>query len=143
MQKTRRETSILVIEDEADIRRFAYRVLDLEGYNVLQAGNGEEGMRLARNTRGLSMVLLDLKLPDRDGWLVLEDLKRDPELSSVPVLVFSVSATPLLRRKAAAMGASGYLAKPVDASGLRRAIAATVQWQRMFEPGCPEDTAAG
>jgi len=143
MPKTRRETSILVIEDEADIRRFAYRVLDLEGYNVLQAGNGEEGMRLARNTRGLSMVLLDLKLPDRDGWLVLEDLKRDPELSSVPVLVFSVSATPLLRRKAAAMGASGYLAKPVDASGLRRAIAATVQWQRMFEPGCPEDTAAG
>ena len=71
---------ILVVEDEEDILRFAFRVLDLEGYTVLQAENGEKGLQLAKGTRGLSMVLLDLRLPDRDGWLILEELKKDPIL---------------------------------------------------------------
>lgn len=124
MTKDPMAKSILVIEDEADIRRFAFRVLDLEGYNVLQAGSGEEGLRLARGTRGLSMVLLDLRLPDGDGWMVLAELKRDPELSMIPVLVFSVSSTQRQQSKALGMGASGYLVKPVGASNLRQAIAA-------------------
>ncbi|HEY91063.1 MAG TPA: response regulator [Dehalococcoidia bacterium] len=123
--------SILIIEDDEDIRRFAFRVLDLEGYTVLQAENGEKGLQLAKGTRGLSMVLLDLRLPDRDGWLILEELKKDPALSGVPVVVFSVLATPWQQNKAFGMGASGYLAKPVNASGLLRSIESVIHWNRV------------
>ncbi len=131
--------SVLVIEDEADIRQFTFRVLDFEGYTVLQAENGEEGLRLARETCGLSMVLLDLRLPDCDGWAILEELKNDPELSSIPVMIFSVSATLRHQNKAFLMGASGYLAKPVDASSLRQAIAATIHWEGVSATSCPEN----
>jgi CheY-like chemotaxis protein len=130
--------SILIIEDEAEIRRFAFRVLNLEGYTVLQAENGEEGLRMAKGTRGLSMVLLDLVLPDRDGWVILEELKRDPVLSTIPIVVFSVLVTPWQQNRAFVMGASGYLTKPVDASGLRQAIASTIHRERGSEMSCTE-----
>ena len=78
--------SVLVIEDEAEIRNFAFRVLELEGYEVLQAGRGDDGLRLVRTNRELSMVLLDLRLPGRDGWVVLQEMKSDPELSAIPVV---------------------------------------------------------
>jgi len=134
--------SILIIEDEADIRRFAFRVLDLEGYTVLQAENGEKGLQLAKRTRGLSMVLLDLRLPDRDGWLILEELKKDPALSEVPVVVFSALATPLQQNKAFGMGASGYLTKPVNASGLLRSIESAIHWTGVIGPDSSDVTTA-
>jgi len=68
-------------------------------------------------------VLLDLKLPGYDGWVVLERLKNDPELSSIPVVVFTASAATRQRDKAFALGAADYLVKPVSAARLREAIA--------------------
>lgn len=79
---------------------------------------------MAREMKGLSMVLLDLKLPDRDGWMVLEELKRGPELPMIPVLVFTVSSTQRQQSKALGMGASGYVVKPVAAANRRQPIAA-------------------
>jgi len=118
--------SVLVIEDEADIRNFAFRVLELEGYRVLQAGDGNEGLRLLRNNRKLSLVLLDLRLPGRDGWVVLQEMKKDPELSTIPVVVFSALASAGHRKRALGMGAAAYLTKPVDATSLKRTVSSTV-----------------
>src|SRR3972149_2136301 len=59
--------TVLVIEDEADIQRFISRVLELEGYKVLLAGDGVIGLDLLRNNP-VSLVLLDLRLPGLDGW---------------------------------------------------------------------------
>lgn len=117
---------ILIIEDEAEIRRFAQRVLDLEGYRVLQAGDGEEGLKLAKSNPDLCMVLLDMRLPCLDGWAVLSNLKRDPELSSIPVVVFSASAAERHQERALGMGAASYLVKPLDAASLKQAVATTV-----------------
>ena len=83
--------TVLIIEDEFEVRKFASRVLELEGYRVLQIEDGDEGLRLVRRG-GISLVLLDLRLPGDDGWAVLEQLKKEPELSSIPVIVFTVSA---------------------------------------------------
>jgi len=65
-------------------------------------------------------------------------MKNDPALSSIPVVVFSVSATPRHQNRALLMGASGYLAKPVDASRLRQAIAATIHWDGVVAKSRPE-----
>ncbi|HEY90621.1 MAG TPA: response regulator [Dehalococcoidia bacterium] len=122
-QKTR---SVLVIEDEAEIRNFAFRVLELEGYHVLKAGNGNDGLKMVKSSREIAMVLLDLRLPGRDGWGVLQEMKKDPKLSGIPVVVFSALAAAWQKKKALTMGAAGYLTKPVDAASLKKAVSATI-----------------
>jgi len=124
---TRHKTrSVLVIEDEVEIRNFALRVLELEGYHVLKAGDGNEGLKMAKASRELSMVLLDLRLPGRDGWGVLQEMKKDPKLSAIPVVVFSALAATWQKKKALGMGAADYLTKPIDAASLKKAVTATV-----------------
>ena len=112
---------VLVIEDEANIRNFASRVLELEGYRVLQAENGNECFRLMRESQ-VDLIVLDLKLPGVDGWVLLEKLKNDLELSSVPVVVFTASAAASQREKALRMGAVDYLVKPISTTRLKEAV---------------------
>jgi CheY-like chemotaxis protein len=122
MAKRRETKRILVIEDEADVLTFASRVLKLEGYPVLQAEDGDEGLRLARE-KECALVLLDLRLPTIDGWDVLEQLKNEAELSAIPVVVFTASAAASERERAFSMGAVDYLVKPLSAADLRASIA--------------------
>jgi adenylate cyclase len=122
MVKKGNRATILIIEDEDDIRTFASRVLELEGYRVFQAGDGDEGLRLARGNQ-VALVLLDLRLPGRDGWAVLSQMKSDPELSSIPVVVFTASAGVPQQSRALAGGAADYLVKPLSATSLRESIA--------------------
>jgi len=122
MAKKGSRATILIIEDEDDIRTFASRVLELEGYRVLQAGDGDEGLRLASGNQ-VALVLLDLRLPGRDGWAVLSQMKSDPELSSIPVVVFTASAGVPQQSRALAGGAADYLVKPLSATSLRKSIA--------------------
>ncbi len=126
MAEGRPAKSILVIEDDEDIRGFAARVLEMEGYVVLQAADGEEGLGLAR--QGLpSLVLLDLRLPDCDGWLVLSQLRSDARLSAVPVVMFTASAAESQRSHALAWGVAEYLVKPLSAEGLTNAVGAVLR----------------
>jgi adenylate cyclase len=121
MVKKGSRATILIIEDEDDIRAFASRVLELEGYRVLQAGDGDEGLKLARGNQ-IALVLLDLRLPGHDGWAVLSQMKSDPELSSIPVVVFTASAGVPQQSRALAGGAADYLVKPLSATSLRKSI---------------------
>jgi adenylate cyclase len=129
MVKKGNRATILIIEDEDDIRTFASRVLELEGYRVLQAGDGDEGLRLARGNQ-VALVLLDLRLPGRDGWAVLSQMKDDPELSSIPVVVFTASAGVPQQSRALAGGAADYLVKPLSATSLREPIARILRQKR-------------
>jgi len=122
MVKRPRRKTILVIEDEPEVCNFASRVLELEGYRVLQTGDSEEGMRLVRESR-VSLVLLDLRLPGHNGWSILQEMKSDPELSAVPIIVFTASARASQQTKALKMGATDYLVKPLSAARLRKAVA--------------------
>ena len=121
MKKDERKT-ILVIEDEPEVCNFASRVLELEGYNVLQAEDGDNGLRLVRQN-DCALVLLDLWLPGRDGWAVLEEMKADPELCTIPVVVFTASAAIPQHQRALSMGAADYLIKPVSAVSLSKTVA--------------------
>jgi len=121
MVKRREKKTVLVVEDEVDIRNFTARVLELEGYHVLQAENGIEGLRLAKES-GVALVLLDLRLPGLNGWELLERLKADPQLSEIPVVVLTSSADALLRERALSLGATDYLIKPLSAASLKEAV---------------------
>ena len=114
--------TVLIIEDEADILNFASRVLELEGYHILQAKDSDEGLRLVRESQ-VALVLLDLRLPGHDGWWVLDQMKKEPELSAILVIVFTVSAAVSQRDRALSMGAVDYLVKPLSATSLHKAVA--------------------
>ena len=126
MAKSLKKMTVLVIEDEADIRRFISRVLELEGYRVLQAGDGDEGLILAKE-KGIALVLLDLMMPGRDGWAVLKEMKAAPELSAIPVIVLSGMVGGIERDKVLSMGAVDYLVKPLGVAGLREVVARTLR----------------
>jgi DNA-binding response OmpR family regulator len=122
MGKNHQKKTVLIIEDEADIRIFIARVLELEGYNVLEAGDGITGMELIKENP-VSMVLLDLRLPGPDGWSILRDIKRNPNLSRIPVVVLTAIAESIQRKRTLRMGASSYLIKPLSARSLSMTIA--------------------
>lgn len=122
MAKRSERKTVLIIEDDADVRNFASRVLELEGYEVLEAEDKDNCLGLARGNK-IALVLLDLRLPGHDGWAVLERMKSEPGLSEIPVIVFTVSAGAPQHDRALAMGAADYLVKPLSAASLREAVA--------------------
>jgi DNA-binding response OmpR family regulator len=119
MRKTK---TVLIIEDEADIQNFISRVLELEGYKVLRADDGKIGMDILQDNN-IDLVLLDLRLPGRDGWSVLREIKHSPELSPIPVIVLTAIAENIQRKKTLRMGATKYLIKPLSAHSLSQTIA--------------------
>jgi signal transduction histidine kinase/ActR/RegA family two-component response regulator len=109
---------VIVIEDEPDARELAARALTRAGFAVQGVGGGEAGLALARS-KAPALVLLDIFLPDRSGWRVLQSLKHDPKTQDIPVVVLSVNED---RGHAMALGAAEHVVKPVD----RDVLAATV-----------------
>lgn len=105
---------ILVIDDERSIRRFLRAALFAEGYAVLEAGTGQEGISLCASHRP-EAVILDLGLPDGDGLQVIKALR---EWSSVPILVLSVRSGEIDKISALNAGADDYLTKPFGAGEL-------------------------
>lgn len=101
-------TTVLVIDDEPQIRKFLRISLVSQGYNVLEAATGAEGLSQAALNRP-DVVVLDLGLPDMDGQQVLRDIR---EWSSVPVLVLSVRASEAQKVQALDSGANDYVTKP-------------------------------
>ena len=130
--------TVLIVEDESDIRHFIARVLELEGYNVLTAGDGPAGLDLLRGNP-VSLVLLDLRLPGMDGWTVLREIKGDAALSGIPVVVLTAIAEAIQRKKTLRMGALKYLVKPLSAGILSQTVAEVLRQQgRPLEPAVAE-----
>jgi len=121
---------VLVIDDEAQIRRFLDIGLRAEGYQVLQAATAEAGLALAA-TQSPDLVILDIGLPDREGHEVLAELRR---WSQVPVLMLSVRDSEAQKVRALDNGANDYVTKPFGIQELmarlrvllRSRVAATV-----------------
>ncbi len=109
---------VIVIEDEADARELAARALTRAGFQVQGVGGGEAGLALAR-AKSPALVLLDIFLPDRSGWRVLQSLKHDPKTQDIPVVVLSVNED---RAQALSLGAAEHIVKPAE----RDMLAATV-----------------
>jgi two-component system KDP operon response regulator KdpE len=106
--KSETRPRILVIDDERQIRRFLRIALEAQGYEVLEAATGREGLALAA-TRTPELVILDLGLPDLDGHAVLAELRG---WSPVPVIVLSVRAAEGEKVRALDDGANDYVTKP-------------------------------
>ena len=110
--------SVLVIDDDVNVRELLTRLLIKEGYSPVSAGNGIEGLEIARKLLP-KVVILDVMMPQKDGWAVLREMKDDPTLKSIPVIMHTVIDN---RNLGFAIGAQDYLIKPVDHDTLIRTI---------------------
>jgi two-component system KDP operon response regulator KdpE len=115
--------SVLIIDDEAQIRRFLGISLRAQGYEVLEAENGASGLEMLAS-RGADAVILDLGLPDLDGHEVLRELRA---WSSVPVIVLSVRSGEAEKVKALDAGANDYVTKPFGVQELSARLRALLR----------------
>ncbi len=109
--KNPRKAKILVVDDEENIRKSLKMILEYEGYSFLEAADGEEALNRLEETVGLDLVLLDVKLPGRDGLEVLEELKKKPYAPEV--IMVSGHGTIKTAVDATKLGAFDFLEKPL------------------------------
>ncbi len=118
--------TVLVIDDEAAVRDLMQRFLTKEGFRVVTAQGGEEGLQRARELRP-DAITLDVMMPGMDGWAVLSALKADPDLADIPVVMLTIVDD---RNLGYALGASDYLTKPID----RERLTAVLKQHRRDRP---------
>jgi signal transduction histidine kinase/DNA-binding response OmpR family regulator/HAMP domain-containing protein len=111
--------TVLVIDDDPTVRELMERFLTREGFDVVLAKNGVEGLHLAREVRPAA-ITLDVLMPDLDGWTVLAALKGDPGLADIPVIVSTIVDE---KNKGYSLGAADYLVKPIDRERLSGILA--------------------
>lgn len=102
---------ILVADDEAEIRDLLRLYLEKEGYEVLEAADGEETLQLLKGQKEIAMLLLDIMMPKKDGFHVLKELR---ETSNLPVIVLSAKTTDNDKILGLDLGADDYIAKPFN-----------------------------
>lgn len=104
-------TRILVIDDDPDLLVLLSKMLARIGANTQTAETGTEGLNLLKSEH-FDLLILDLMLPDIDGYDVLARIREDSTLDNMPILIMSARADPEAISKGLALGADGYLTKP-------------------------------
>ena len=102
---------ILIVEDQEDNRTILRDVLSTVGYELIEALNGEDGVKLAQNERP-DLILMDIQLPKMDGYEATQQIKSIAELKTVPIIAVTSYALSGDEAKARAAGCDGYIAKP-------------------------------
>ncbi len=109
---------ILVIDEDDSVQRALGKILEPEGFTVISARTGKEGLRLAREKHP-RLIILDILMPDMDGWTVLKELKQHPAIAAIPVVLLTMTDD---KETGFALGASAFINKPIEQDQLLEAI---------------------
>jgi CheY-like chemotaxis protein len=113
-----RDHRVLVVDDDARNIFALTTLLENEGMAVFSATNGRQAIELIDQTPGLSAVLMDIMMPDMDGYETIREIRQDPRFRSLPIIALTAKAMKGDRERCLHAGASDYIAKPVDAHQL-------------------------
>jgi two-component system, cell cycle response regulator DivK len=116
---------ILIVEDVAMNRDLLVQLLE-DQYELVEAADGREGLELVARERP-DLVLLDISLPEIDGWEVARRIRADATLAQIPIIACTAHAMAGDADRAYAVGCSGYLAKPIDEDELWRLVASLLE----------------
>lgn len=122
MQNQPEDAVVLLVEDTEDNRFMMRRLLEMVGYHVVEARNGQEAVRLAETERP-ALILMDLSLPVIDGLAATRLIRKIPETQRTPIIAVSAHDTADFQQEALAAGCDGYVTKPIDFVSLEAMIA--------------------
>ena len=115
------DTTILYVEDNFDNRTLVRRILMAEGYNLLEAVNATEALEILGKTRP-NLILMDINMPDMDGYSLTAKIKKMPGLESIPIIALTANVMRGDREKSLEAGCDGYIQKPIDIDMLSEQI---------------------
>jgi CheY-like chemotaxis protein len=115
------QQTILVVDDDADIRAIVHRLFTARGYCVHEAADGITGYACAHH-EAPSLVILDLGLPGQDGWAVASEMRADPILDSIPIIAITAYSFSAAIRTALAAGCQTVICKPFALATLEEAV---------------------
>ena len=122
MKEQAEPQTVLLVEDTEDNRFMMRRLLEMTGYRVVEAMNGEEAVKLAK-TESPNLILMDLSLPVIDGLAATRLIRKLPELESTPIIAVSAHDTDDFQSEAIQAGCNTYVTKPIDFNELEQLIA--------------------
>ena len=102
---------ILIVEDDPDSLRLTRRLLQISGYTTIEATDGKQGVELAKARRP-DLILMDIMMPEMDGYTACDAIKTDKATSEIPVVMLTAMGYELNKKLAEKMGADGYITKP-------------------------------
>lgn len=114
-------TRILLVEDNYDNLQLVRFLLERSGYEVIEAHNGKQGLDIALQEHP-DLILMDLSMPDVDGWEAARMLKANSATRSIPLLALTAHTLPGDRKRAIEAGCDGYLSKPINVAQLEKTI---------------------
>lgn len=118
---------ILVVDDDAQMRTVMRTVLEGAGHIVAEAADGAEAIVAASDDPTPDLILLDILMPNRDGWECLNDLKSHTRLRQIPVVLVTARGDTEDQFRGMADGADGYIVKPVEPDDLMRTVRRTLR----------------
>ena len=122
METEKTEKTLLLVEDTEDNRFMMRRLLEMEGYRVVEARNGEEAVKVAKDEKP-ALILMDLSLPIIDGLAATKLIRRMPEFKDVPIIAVSAHDIADFQEEALTAGCNRYITKPIDFGELENLIA--------------------
>ena len=126
MKKKAEPLTVLLVEDTEDNRFMMRRLLEMTGYRVVEAMNGEEAVKLAKSELP-QIILMDLSLPVIDGLAATRLIRKLPKLESIPIIAVSAHDTSDFQSEAIQAGCNSYVTKPIDFNELEELIAQLLQ----------------
>lgn len=130
-EEQRKEYTVLVVEDNHDLRKYLYTILS-EYYNVLLAENGKAGLLMTR-TEMPDFIITDVTMPVMDGITMVSEIKQDHELSQIPIIILSAKASVQDRLKGFEMGVDAYMTKPFSTEYLLGRISTVLKQRRNLQ----------
>lgn len=120
------KATILYVEDNPENRILIQRILMVEGYNMIFAENAMEALASAKQEK-LDLILMDINLPDVDGYTLTSQLRQMPNINGIPILALTANVMKGDRERSLEAGCDGYIQKPIDVDELPRQIAQYLQ----------------
>jgi two-component system, cell cycle response regulator DivK len=112
---------ILYVEDNVDNRTLVRRVLTAEGYTIIEAVNATQALEILKNTTP-NLILMDINMPDIDGYTLTSQIKGMPGLGSIPIIALTANVMRGDRERSLQAGCDGYIQKPIDIDALSEQI---------------------
>ncbi len=116
---------ILIVEDNEDNFQLVRFLLERDGFEVISAVNGREGVETAMREKP-DLILMDLSMPEMDGWTAAQKIKAEPETKAIPLLALTAHTLPGDRMRALEAGCDGYISKPINVEYLIKIVSSSI-----------------